>query len=74
MVLVVNGKGGKRREVLVFPGREEAVYAAIQGKEPDVHVFDRISGALDIHSYRRQFAQTCMSCSLTAHCCPKRDG
>jgi hypothetical protein len=57
VVRVVNGKGGKWREVPVFPGRDAVVYAAVQGKEPDAHVFDRISGLLDIHSYRRQFAQ-----------------
>ena len=57
MVVVVNGKGGKRREVPVFPGREQAVLSQVVGKEPDAHVFTRVSSLLDIHSYRRQFAQ-----------------
>jgi hypothetical protein len=57
VVRVVKGKGGKWREVPVFPGREEAVLAASEGLAPDAHIFDRISGLLDIHSYRRQFAQ-----------------
>ncbi|HEU5374285.1 MAG TPA: integrase, partial [Ktedonobacteraceae bacterium] len=29
----------------------------IEGRDPEEHVFRRISGLLDIHSYRRQFAQ-----------------
>lgn len=56
-VHVVKGKGGKRREVPVFPGREQAVQSVIADKAPEAHVFDRISSLLDIHSYRRQFAQ-----------------
>jgi integrase len=57
VVRVVKGKGGKWREVPVFPGREQAVLDAVKGKAPDAHVFERISSLLDIHSYRRQFAQ-----------------
>jgi hypothetical protein len=57
VVRVIKGKGGKWREVPVFPGREQAVLNAVEGKEPDEHVFDRISGLLDIHSFRRRFAQ-----------------
>jgi integrase len=57
VVRVVKGKGGKWREVPVFPGREDAVLRQIASREPDAHVFDRVSGLLDIHSFRRQFAQ-----------------
>jgi integrase len=57
VVRVVKGKGGKQREVSVFPGREQAVLNAVAGKEPDAHVFGRLSSLLDIHSYRRQFAR-----------------
>jgi integrase len=57
VVRVVKGKGGKWREVPVFPGREQAVLEVIEGRDPESHVFDRISDRLDIHSYRRQFAQ-----------------
>ncbi|GCE26418.1 hypothetical protein KDA_19020 [Dictyobacter alpinus] len=57
MVIVRNGKGGKRREVPVFPGRESAVLSQIAGKPADAPVFKRVSSLLDIHSYRRQFAQ-----------------
>ena len=57
VVKVRHGKGGKVREVLVFPGREEAVLSQVSGRHPDEHVFARLSSLLDIHSYRRQFAQ-----------------
>ncbi len=57
MIHVVKGKGGRRRDVPVFPGREQAVLSAVEGREPDVHVFERLHSSLDIHSYRRQFAQ-----------------
>lgn len=57
VVCVVKGKGGKRRVVPVFPGREQAVLNAVANKASDEHVFGRVSSLLDIHSYRRQFAQ-----------------
>jgi hypothetical protein len=57
VVYVRHGKGGKDREVPVFPGREEDVLSQVQGRPPEDHVFSRISGLLDIHSYRRTFAQ-----------------
>ncbi len=57
VVRVVRGKGGKRRKVHVFPGREQSVLSQVEGRSPDEHIFTRVSGLLDIHSYRRQFAQ-----------------
>jgi integrase len=57
VVRVVKGKGGKWREVPVFPGREKAVLAVVEGRGPDTHVFDRLPSNMDIHSYRRRFAQ-----------------
>jgi hypothetical protein len=56
-VFVRHGKGGKDREVPVFPGRESSVLSQVTDRPPDEHVFARISGLLDIHSYRRRFAQ-----------------
>src|SRR5262249_54464252 len=50
VIRVVKGKGGKWREVPVFPGREQAVLSVIEGREPDAHVFECISSLLDIHS------------------------
>jgi hypothetical protein len=57
VVFVRRGKGGKDREVPVFPGREQAVLSQVTDRHPDEHVFARLSSLLDIHSYRRQFAQ-----------------
>jgi integrase len=57
VVRVVRGKGGKWREVPVFSGREQAVLAVVEGRDPDSHVFDRLPSNMDIHSYRRRFAQ-----------------
>ena len=56
VVFVRHGKGGKDREVPVFPGREQAVLSQVAERQPDEHVFTRISSLLDIHSYRRRFA------------------
>lgn len=56
VVVVRRGKGGKSRVVHVFPGREPAVFSQVEGRDPNEHVFSRISGLLDIHSYRRRFA------------------
>jgi integrase len=57
IVHVRKGKGGKERKVAVFPGREEAVLA-VKGTRPDDEpAFDRLPGAMDIHAYRRRFAQ-----------------
>ncbi len=57
VVYVAKGKGGKDREVPVFPGRELSVLGIVEGREPDEHVFDRIPSDMDIHAVRRQFAQ-----------------
>lgn len=73
VVRVVRGKGGKWREVPVFPGREQAVLSAIDGRDPDAHVFDHLSSLLDIHSYRRQFAQELYE-QLSGHTLPPREG
>ena len=56
VVRVIKGKGGKWREVPVFPGREHNVFSVIEGHDPDTHVFDKLPDT-DIHSFRRQFAQ-----------------
>jgi integrase len=56
-VHVKNGKGGRSRNVPVLPGCEHHVLSAIEGKHPDARIFDRIPRHLDVHSYRREFAQ-----------------
>lgn len=57
VVHVRKGKGGKERKVPVFPGREQAVLLVKVGRTEDEHVFDRLPSAMDIHAYRRRFAQ-----------------
>src|SRR6266516_574328 len=57
VVHVRKGKGGKDRKVAVFPGREQAVLAVKEGRTEGELVFDRLPGAMDIHAYRRRFAQ-----------------
>jgi integrase len=66
-VHVASGKGGKTREVPVLPGHEQAVLAAIAGKEADVLVFAHLPKHLDVHSYRRAYAQ-----ALYLHYAPGR--
>lgn len=57
LVQVVNGKGGLARKVPVLPGREADVLAVHMGRDPDAQVFARIPKHLDVHSYRRLYAQ-----------------
>jgi hypothetical protein len=57
LVHVANGKGGRQREVPVFPGREAAVLSVLNERDPQAHVFEKIPKNLDVHSYRRAFAQ-----------------
>jgi integrase len=57
VVHVRKGKGGKERKVAVFPGREQDVLAVKEGRAEDDIVFDRLPSAMDIHAYRRRFAQ-----------------
>lgn len=56
-VHVKNGKGGLERNVPVLPGREADVLAVKEGRDPESPVFERIPKHLDVHSYRRSFAQ-----------------
>jgi integrase len=56
-VCVANGKGGKSRIVPVLPGQEEAVLSMKVGRASDDLVFPRIPKHLDVHGYRREYAQ-----------------
>jgi integrase len=56
-VKVVNGKGGKSRTVPVLAGHEQDVLAMQTGRAEEEPVFLRIPGHLDVHSYRRAYAQ-----------------
>lgn len=57
MVHVCNGKGGKERFVPALPGYEQSLLALVAGREPDERVFDHIPKHMDVHAYRRQYAQ-----------------
>ncbi|GER88935.1 hypothetical protein KDW_30970 [Dictyobacter vulcani] len=57
VVYVRNGKGGQAREVLVLPGHEQAVWSRVEGRNADEHVFEHLPKNMDIHSYRREYAQ-----------------
>ena len=56
-VFVANGKGGKSRMIPALPGQEETVLSVKVGRAADDLVFPRIPKHLDIHSYRREYAQ-----------------
>jgi integrase len=57
-VHVKSGKGGKTREVPVLLGHEEEVLAVVQGRAPHEKVFNHIPRHMDVHSYRRDSAQS----------------
>ena len=57
VVYVRHGKGGQAREVWVLPGHEQAVWSMVEGRNPDEHVFSHLPKNMDIHSYRREYAQ-----------------
>jgi hypothetical protein len=57
LVQVVSGKGGLARKVPVLPGREAEVLAVSAGRNPDEAAFSRIPKHMDVHSYRREYAQ-----------------
>ena len=57
VVHVRNGKGGKEREVPALPGHEADLLALTEGRQPEEHVFAHIPKHMDVHSYRREYAQ-----------------
>ncbi|MBA2397070.1 MAG: site-specific integrase [Ktedonobacteraceae bacterium] len=57
VVQVWNGKGGKERTVPVLVGHEQEVFAVREGLADEDRVFLRIPKHLDVHSYRREYAQ-----------------
>jgi integrase len=56
-VHVESGKGGRQREVEVLAEQEGDVLPLSEGGDPNARVFERIPKHLDVHSYRRLFAQ-----------------
>ncbi len=57
VVEVRNGKGGKHRLVPVLPTLENSVLCAVVTRLPEERLFPRIPVRLDIHAYRRAYAQ-----------------
>lgn len=57
LVHVASGKGGRWRDVPVLPGREGDVLAVRADRDPGELAFARIPKHLDVHSYRRAYAQ-----------------
>lgn len=57
VVHVLNGKGGKEREVPTLPGHEQDVLTLTAGRKPEERVFDHIPKHMDVHAYRREYAQ-----------------
>ncbi len=57
VAFVRNGKGGLDREAPILPGYEHAVKQIIAGRDPAEKVFSRVPGFMDVHGYRRGYAQ-----------------
>ena len=53
----VHGKGGKIRQVPVLPGQETTVLRLVEGRRDEEKVFPRLPKRLDVHAYRRAYAQ-----------------
>lgn len=56
-VYVKSGKGGLKRDVPVLSGLEHEVLALVAGSDPEALVFERLPKHMDVHSYRRDYAQ-----------------
>jgi integrase len=56
-IKVINGNGGKPRTVPVLAGHEHEVLLLREGRSEEELVFPRIPKHLDVHSYRRAYAQ-----------------
>jgi len=74
LVHVKNGKGGLARDVPVLPGHEADVLATVASRDPESLVFARIPKHLDVHSYRRSFAQALYLYHAPGRTLPKASG
>jgi len=54
-IIVVSGKGGKRREIPIFPENQQKILEMMEAAG-DGFVFPDVPGGADIHSYRAEFA------------------
>jgi len=57
LVHVESGKGGLQRDVPVLAGCEDQVLAVSAGRDPTEAAFSKIPKHMDVHSYRREYAQ-----------------
>ncbi len=73
VVYVRKGKGGKKRTVRVLPGHENAVLQMKEQRPETVHVFEIVPKDLDVHNYRRVYAQTFYK-HLSGRELPSREG
>lgn len=69
-VIVRQGKGGKRRTVPIDPEQAHNVLKLTAGRHADERVFARIPKHLDVHAYRREFAQDRYQRSTLTHGLP----
>lgn len=57
VVVVKRGKGGKPRTIPILAGYEHEILALKVGRTDEERVFPHIPKHLDVHAYRREFAQ-----------------
>jgi hypothetical protein len=55
----IKGKGGRVRDVPVLKGHEKAILevASTAQERGDIKVWARVPGHMDVHGYRREYAQ-----------------
>lgn len=73
VVHVTNGKGGRSRDVPVLPGYEQHILAVIDGRPPGERVFRSIPKHMNVHGYRRAFAQARYLDYAPEYALPPRD-
>ncbi len=74
VVKVWNGKGGKSRTVPVLPGHAPAALLVKESLAADEVVFPRIPRHLDVHAYRREYAQALYLLHAPGRSLPPKDG
>ena len=57
MVAVLNGKGGRPRQVPVLPEYADGLRGLVQGRPPGDLLCPHVPVRIDVHSYRRAYAQ-----------------
>jgi len=56
-IIVWQGKGGKTRQVTVVSSMVERLKEILVNKDPQQELFPKIPAKMDVHSYRREYAQ-----------------